>query len=168
MGMKQFVSGLILTALMCLPAVGAPLSSNARTVIPSAIQQVISVDYRALRGSQTALALKNRVLPDNLKQFETALRAFGIDPSKDVEQLTFVSYRQGKGGLYAIGIAQGPFKQREFLQKMRLKKIVLIVDRHALECQLFNGSGVELAIQYAGLQQGCQARCRHVVGRLDV
>jgi len=142
MGMKQFVSGLILTALMCLPAVGAPLSSNARTVIPSAIQQVISVDYRALRGSQTALALKNRVLPDNLKQFETALRAFGIDPSKDVEQLTFVSYRQGKGGLYAIGIAQGPFKQREFLQKMRLKKIR--PEKYLLSYLYPMGSGLQL------------------------
>ena len=40
-----------------------------------------------------------------------------------MEQLTFVSYRMPKGGLRAIGIAQGPFKQKEFLQKMRLKKI---------------------------------------------
>jgi len=142
MGMKQFVSGLILTALACLPALGAPLSSNARTVIPSAIQQVISVDYRALRGSQTALALKNRVLPDNLKQFETALRAFGIDPSKDVEQLTFVSYRPGKSGLYAIGIAQGPFKQREFLQKMRLKKIK--PEKYLLSYLYPMGSGMQL------------------------
>jgi len=142
MGMKQFVSGLILTALACIPVLAAPLSSNARTVIPSAIQQVISVDYRALRGSQTALALKNRVLPDNLKQFETALRAFGIDPSKDVEQLTFVSYRQGKGGLYAIGIAQGPFKQREFLQKMRLKKIR--PEKYLLSYLYPMGSGLQL------------------------
>ena len=142
MGMKQFVYGLILTALACLPALGAPLSSNARTVIPSAIQQVISVDYRALRGSQTALALKNRVLPDNLKQFETALRAFGIDPSKDVEQLTFVSYRPGKSGLYAIGIAQGPFKQREFLQKMRLKKIK--PEKYLLSYLYPMGSGMQL------------------------
>src|ERR1039458_10508165 len=96
MGMKKFLSGLALVALTCLPAFGAPLSSNARTVVPSAIQQMISVDYRALRGSQTALALKNRVLPDNLKQLENALRTFGIDPSKDVEQLTFVSYRQAR------------------------------------------------------------------------
>ena len=142
MGMKQFVSGLILTALACIPVLAAPLSSNARTVIPSAIQQVISVDYRALRGSQTALALKNRVLPDNLKQFETALRAFGIDPSKDVEQLTFVSYRPGKSGLYAIGIAQGPFKQREFLQKMRLKKIK--PEKYLLSYLYPMGSGMQL------------------------
>jgi len=108
---------------MCFPAFAAPLSSNARTVIPSQIQQVISVDYRALRGSQTALALKNRVLPENLKQFESALRAFGIDPNKDVEQLTFVTFRQANKGLYAVGIAQGPFKQKEFLQKMQVRKI---------------------------------------------
>ena len=100
----------------------APLSSNARTVVPSAIQQIISVDYRSLRDSQTARALRDRVLPDNLKQFETALKAAGIDPDKDVEQLTLVSYRSPKGPR-SIGIAQGPFKKAEFLQKMRAKKV---------------------------------------------
>lgn len=121
--MKKFLVALILTSLLCMPAFAAPLSSNARTVIPSAIQQILSVDYRALRGSQTALALKDRVLPQNLKQFETALRTFGIDPSKDVEQITFVTYRGSDKSLNAIGIAQGPFKQKDFLQKMRLKGI---------------------------------------------
>jgi hypothetical protein len=140
--MKQFLSGLTLTALMCLPALGAPLSSNARTVVPSAIQQIISVDYRSLRGNQTATALKNRVLPDKLKQFESALRAFGIDPSKDVEQLTFVSYRQPKNVLCGIGIAQGPFKQKEFLQKMQLKKIR--PEKYLLSYLYPMGSGMQL------------------------
>jgi len=142
MRMKQLFSGLTLAAVMCLPAFGAPLSSNARTVVPSAIQQMISVDYRALRGSQTALALKNRVLPENLKQFENALRNFGIDPSKDIEQLTFVSYRQPKGGLYAIGIAQGPFKKKEFLQKMQLKKVR--PEKYLLSFIYPMGSGMQL------------------------
>ena len=142
MRMKQFLSVLVLAALTCLPAVGAPLSSNARTVIPSAVQQAISVDYRALRGSQTALALKNRVLPDNLKQFENALRAFGIDPDKDVEQITFVTYRQANKAVYAIGIAQGPFKQKEFLQKMRLKKVR--PEKYLLSYLYPMGSGMQL------------------------
>ncbi len=123
MSMKQFLTGLCLSVIFCLPASAAPLSSNARTVVPSAIQQIISIDYRSLRDSSSARALKDRVLPDNLKQFENALKSAGIDPDKDMEQLTFVSYRMPKGGLRAIGIAQGPFKQKEFLQKMRLKKI---------------------------------------------
>jgi hypothetical protein len=123
MSMKQFLTGLFLSALFCLPAVAAPLSSNARTVVPSAVQQIISIDYRALRDSPSARALKDQVLPDVLKQFETALKGAGIDPDKDAEQLTFVTYRPAKGGLRSIGIAQGPFKQKEFLQKMRLKKI---------------------------------------------
>jgi hypothetical protein len=121
--MKKFLSRLLLTSILTAPAFAAPLASNARTVIPSAIQQIISVDYRALRGSDAAMALKNRVLPENLKQFETALRAFGIDPNKDVEQITFVSYRPSKGGLSAIGIASGPFKQKEFLLKMKAKGV---------------------------------------------
>jgi hypothetical protein len=123
MSMKQFLAGFFLSAVFCLPALAAPLSSNARTVVPSAVQQIISIDYRTLRDSSSARALKDRVLPDNLKEFENALRGAGIDPDKDMEQLTFVTYRSAKSGLRSIGIAQGPFKQKEFLQKMRLKKI---------------------------------------------
>ena len=54
-----------------------PLGSSARTVIPSDIQQIISVDYRALKNSDTAMALKQQVLPPSLKEFEGALRRTG-------------------------------------------------------------------------------------------
>jgi len=141
--MKKFLVVVTLTSLIAIPAFAAPLSSNARTVIPSAIQQILSVDYRALRGSQTALALKNRVLPQNLKQFETALRTFGIDPSKDVEQITFVTYRGTDKSLNAIGIAQGPFKQKEFLQKMRLKGIK--PEKYLLSYLYPMGSGMQVS-----------------------
>src|ERR1700760_688383 len=123
MPMKQFVTSVFLAGAMCLPAAASSLSSNAQTVIPSAVQQIISVDYRDLRDSQTAQALRDRVMPDNVKQFETALKSSGIDPNKDVEQLTFVSYRAQKGMLRSVGIAQGPFKQREFLAKMKVRKV---------------------------------------------
>src|SRR5271157_3454314 len=120
--MKQFLTGLFLSCALCVPALSAPLSSSARAAIPSAIQQIISVDYRALRDSPTAHALRDRVLPDYLKQFETALKGAGIDPDKDVEQLTLISYRSATGPR-SIGIAQGPFKKAEFLQKMRATKV---------------------------------------------
>ncbi len=123
MPMKQFVTSLLLAGAMSLPAFAASLSSNAQTVIPSDVQQIISVDYRDLRDSQTALALRDRVMPDNVKQFETALKGAGIDPNKDVEQLTFVSYRGPKGILRSVGIAQGALKQRDFLAKMKARKI---------------------------------------------
>jgi hypothetical protein len=140
--MKQLVFGLILSGALCLPASAAPLSSNARTVIPSAVQQVISVDYRSLRDSPTARALKDRVMPDNIKQFENALRGVGIDPDRDAEQLTFVSYRGPKGILRGIGIAQGPFKQKEFLQKARLKKIK--PEKYLLSYIYPMGSGMQM------------------------
>ena len=140
--MKQLFIALCLSGALCLPAAAAPLSSNARTVIPSAVQQIISVDYRALRDSPTARALKDRVMPDNVKQFEDALRGVGIDPDKDAEQLTFVSYRGPKGILRGVGIAQGPFKQREFLQRARLKKIK--PEKYLLSALYPMGSGMQM------------------------
>ena len=50
---KLFVTLLILAS----SAWALPLGSAARTVIPSDIQQIISVDYRAMKGSNTAMAL---------------------------------------------------------------------------------------------------------------
>jgi len=140
--MKQPLISLLVSLVLCLPAAAAPLSSSARTVVPSAIQQIISVDYRALRDSPTARALQDRVLPENLKQFETALKATGIDPDKDVDQITFITYRSAKGGVNAIGIAQGSFKQKEFLQKMRLKKIK--PEKYQLAYLYPMGSGMHL------------------------
>src|SRR5260370_23958330 len=99
------------------------LSSSGRTVIPSGIQQIISVDYRAVKNSDTAMALKEQVLPPSLKEFEGALRGVGIDPDKDVEQLTFASYRSGKQGVRVVGVAQGQFPMAAFVKKMRLQKV---------------------------------------------
>jgi hypothetical protein len=108
-----------------------PLGGSARTVIPSDIQQIISVDYRALRNSETAQALKNQVLPENLKEFEGALKGVGIDPQKDVDQLTFASYRTPKQGVRVVGIAQGIFPTKAFLKKMRLQKVKPVKVREA-------------------------------------
>ncbi len=121
--MKQLGIVLWLSAALCPPVAAAPLSSNARTVIPQAVQQIISVDYRELRDSPTARALKDQVIPDNVKQFESALRSVGIDPDRDAEQITFVSYRGPKNVVHGICIAQGAFRQKDFLAKAKAKKI---------------------------------------------
>jgi len=87
------------------------------------VQQLISVDYRSLKNSDTAQQLKAQVLPENLKQFETALKGAGIDPDRDVDQLTFISYRHPKQGLEVVGAAQGVFAMKTVLKKLRLKKV---------------------------------------------
>jgi len=100
-----------------------PLGTSARTVIPQDIQQIISVDYRAIRSSDTAMQLKQQVLPEVLKQFEVSLKGVGIDPDQDVEQLTFASYRMPKQGVRIVGIAQGSFPTKAVLKKFAVKKI---------------------------------------------
>lgn len=108
---------------LCAGAWATPMGSQARSVIPSDIQQIVSVDYRALKNSDTAMALKNQVEPDNLKQFEEALKSAGMDPDKDVEQLTVASYRNSKQALKMVGVAQGDFPMKGFLKRMTLHKI---------------------------------------------
>src|SRR6266699_449441 len=121
----------VLVLLLCAVAWAMPLGSSARTVIPSDVQQIISVDYRALRNSETAQVLKQQVLPESLKEFEGALKSVGINPEKDVEQLTFASYRSGKQGVRIVGVAQGFFPTTTVLKKMRLHKVKPVKYRDA-------------------------------------
>jgi len=109
--------------LVAAPGWGAALGTAAGSVIPSQVQQIITVDYRQLSQSPTALALKAKVLPDNLKELETALRGVGVDPDKDVDSLTFASFRTQEKGVRIIGIAQGQFSRAKFIKNMRTKKI---------------------------------------------
>nr|UXE44966.1 hypothetical protein Hi04_10k_c4003_00009 [uncultured bacterium] len=117
---KYFVFFMLLATVA---AWGLPLGTNTRTVVPTDLQQLISVDYRALKNSETAQALKQQVLPQNLKEFESALKGIGIDTEKDLDQLTFVSYRLAKNGVQVIGVANGPFPTKQVLKKMAVKKI---------------------------------------------
>src|SRR5437868_1211735 len=115
-----------------------PLGSSARTVIPSDIQQIISVDYRSMKNSNTAMQLKAQVLPDNLKQFEAALKGVGIDPEKDVDQLTFASYRM-KQAMRVMGVAQGSFSGKLVAKKMALRKVKPVKYRTADIYPMANG-----------------------------
>jgi hypothetical protein len=116
--------GLIMLSLAVPAAIfAAPLPSSVRPAIPAQVQQLICVDYRALKNSDTAQQLKEQVLPENLKQFETALKGIGVSTDRDVDTLTFVSYRQPKQGVEIVGAAQGVFSLKTITAKLRLKKI---------------------------------------------
>lgn len=136
--MKRVILCVVVVFLLPVLAAASTLSSMARNVIPAEVQQIISVDYRSLRNSQTALALRDRVLPDNLKELERALAGMGIDPDTEVEQLTFVSYRPKEGGLKVMGIANGQFDLQRVAQRMRVQKVQPEVYR---ETRLYPAAG---------------------------
>lgn len=114
----------LVSVLLVSMAYAMPLNSAARSCVPADLLQLISVDYRALKDSPTAMALKSQVMPDNIKQFESALKSIGLDPEKDVDTLTFASFRSGKQGVKTVGIASGPFNMKAILKKMKLQKYV--------------------------------------------
>ncbi len=115
--LKVCLTSLLLASM----AYAMPLNSSARSCIPAELLQLISVDYRSLKDSPTAMALKQQLMPDNIKQFETALKNIGIDPDKDVDSLTFAAFRAGKQGVKNVGFASGPFDMKAVLKKMKLQ-----------------------------------------------
>ena len=116
----------VMLALSCVGVANAmPLNSSARAVVPADLQQLISVDYRVLRDSPTATALKQQLMQaqENLQQFEGALKGVGIDPEKDIDTLALPTFRTAKQGIRMIGIASGPFNMKAVVKKVTLRKI---------------------------------------------
>jgi hypothetical protein len=126
-------------AAMSGPALAAPLGSSVRPAIPSEVQQIICVDYRALKNSDTAQALKAQVLPDNLKEFEAALKTTGIDTDRDIDTLTFIAYRHPKQGVRMVGAAQGAFALKNVMRKMKLQKVKAVKYRDSDIYPMSNG-----------------------------
>lgn len=126
--MKSVKACLVLAmmAVLCVGMANAmPLNSSARAVIPADLQQLISVDYRAMKDSPTAAALKQQLMAaqENLQQFEGALKGVGINPDKDIDTLALPSFRTAKQGIKTIGIATGPFNMKLVIKKLTLAKI---------------------------------------------
>lgn len=111
-------------ASVTVPAQAAQIDTDARGAIPRDVQQLIVVDYRVMENSSAALDLKARVLPPELKQLETALKASGLNENQDVEQLAFAAYRVGTGdNVKIVGLAQGQFQISDIMANFAKKKI---------------------------------------------
>lgn len=101
----------------------AELSSDAKSAIPKDVQQIIVVDYRAMQNSNAAMALKERVLPPELKRLETALKNAKLNVDKDADVLAFASFKDSSGqGTKIVGIAQGQFQTQSILSNFAKSK----------------------------------------------
>lgn len=114
-----------------LPARAVELSTDAKSAIPVHVQQLIDIDYRAMENSPTAMALKERLLPPEIKSLESALKASGLDESHDVDSLCFASFRPTDSSDYTkiVGIAQGQFSVEDILSNFRKHKVKPIAIR---------------------------------------
>jgi len=110
-------------ALAPFAANAAQLDTDARTVIPKDVQQIIVVDYRAMQNSPAAMDLKARILPPQLKQLEQALKASGFNENHDVEELAFAAYRMGENNTKIVGIAQGQFSLPDIMASIKKSKV---------------------------------------------
>ena len=111
--------------LLALSAPAAQLSGDARAAIPHEVQQLVVIDYRAMQNSATAMELRDRVMPPDLKQFEEALRKSGLNDNHDVDELAFALFRTGPtgDGLETVGFAQGQFDVQGVMANFRKQKL---------------------------------------------
>lgn len=169
MKVRSFVLLLLSSAAWALP-----LSPSVRTLIPADVRQIISLDYHTGKRFNTAVTLKAQALPDNLKDFESALSNMGVSPDKDVDSLIFVSFedkqkmdekQKDKQKLDMVAVASGPFSSMAVLTQIRLQKIassryresdlyplsktmtVTVLDEHTLLLGSDNGVKTALSVR---------------------
>lgn len=125
--MRKSVRFSVLTLLGVAAAVAqaAQLSTDARSAIPHEVQQMVVIDYRAMQNSDTAMQLRDRVMPPDLKQFDEALKRSGLNENHDVDQLAFALFRtaQSSEEVTTLGIAEGQFSVDEILANFKKKGI---------------------------------------------
>lgn len=121
--MKRKVVYAFILVLSGLPACAASLGTATRTVIPSEVQQIINVDYRRMKNSDTAMLMAAKLLPPNMKQFEDALKSIGVVPERDLDQVTLAVFRGKDKNLQIIGIAQGQFPRKKLRLALAKQKI---------------------------------------------
>jgi hypothetical protein len=119
----KFLPALVLS--LAGAAHAAQLSSDARAAIPREVRQLVVIDYREMQNSDTAMQLRDRVMPPELKQFDEALRKSGLNDNHDVDQLAFALFRPSgdKDEVVTLGIAQGQFDTQSILAGFKKKNI---------------------------------------------
>jgi hypothetical protein len=106
-------------------AYAAQLSGDARSAIPRDVQQLVVIDYRAMQNSPTAMQLRDRVMPPDLKQFDEALRKSGLNDNHDVDELAFALFRpkESSDDVVTLGIAQGQFPVDDIIAGFKKKAV---------------------------------------------
>ncbi len=124
-------ASLLVLASAAVFARGAQLSGDARGAIPRDVQQLVVIDYRAMQNSNTAMQLRDRVMPPDLKQFDEALQKSGLNENHDVDQLAFALFRPNPANedVVTLGIAQGQFPVQDIVASFRKKGIKPLVIR---------------------------------------
>jgi len=135
--LKAFQKVSIATTLLAAAtlAPGAQLSGDARGAVPHEVQQLVVIDYREMENSATAMNLRERVMPPELKQFDEALTKSGLNDNHDVDQLAFAMFRAPVTGqksrnpnasnerMVTLGIAQGQFALQDILANFKKRGI---------------------------------------------
>jgi hypothetical protein len=125
--LKFFAKVSVPTFFLAMAVAGqaAQLSGDARGAIPHEVQQLVVIDYRAMQNSNTAMELRDRVMPPDLKQFDEAIRKSGLNDNHDVDELAFALFRTGTSSdeLETVGIAQGQFDVQDIMANFRKQKL---------------------------------------------
>lgn len=122
--MKRTVLFVLASMLVAgAPSFASSLGTATRAVIPSEVQQIINVDYRRMKNSDTAMAMEAKLMPPDMKQFQDALKGIGVDPDKDLDQITIASFRAKEHTLQMVGVAQGQFPLKKIKGRLAKEKI---------------------------------------------
>lgn len=129
--LKSFLKFSVIPMLLAAAGIthAAQLDTDARGAIPRDVQQLVVIDYNAMENSTSAMELRNRVMPPELKQFEDAIKRAALNGKGSIDQyvdeLAFALFRPSSSsdGVETVGIAQGQFPEQDIMATFKAKKI---------------------------------------------
>lgn len=131
-------------------AAASPVNTDIISMLPKDAGEVAYANLKSARQYPWFEQLKEQMLPARFKQFEAFLRAAGIDPDSQVEELTWAmvpNMPAGSTGMsvpsseQVVGIAQGQFNPDAAESYFASKKIPAIKVRDFSLYAFGSGSG---------------------------
>jgi hypothetical protein len=115
---------LMLAAIAALPVRSAAGSLNTSVIgmFPNTVGEFAYADLKAARKLTWWPRIREQLLPNRFRQFETFLTAAGIDPDTQVDELAWGGISTGKDSEDIVGVALGTFNPDATEQRFKQQK----------------------------------------------
>jgi hypothetical protein len=138
------IASVLLAAMALLPRPSAAdtLSTAIIGMFPKEVGEFAYADLKTARGLSWFPQLREQLLPSRLREFEQFLKAAGIDPNTQVDELAWGAIPASKDqGEQIVGVALGQFSPSSAEDQFKQKKLPAI-NVHGYNLYAFgSGSG---------------------------
>jgi hypothetical protein len=118
----------LLVSMLAVPRAAQAGSASTAVIgmFPKDVGEFAYADLKTARKYSWFPQLREQLLPKRFRDFEKFLSSAGVDPSTQVEELSWGSIQTGGGSEEVVGVAQGEFDPSSAEAKLKQQKIAAV------------------------------------------